>query len=222
MKKAFSLIELILAIVIIGISASALPYIVQNSSKGVVNVALQEVVASGQAKINDVLSFSWNSAINDVNTSNHTIFVGHGHWSPLYSDATSRGEIERSKVPLKPLANNSSTTPIGVNDFKDEEVKEAVGSTDYAYNQKNIIMSYGSNMTVEYTSDPANCGTCTDYKTKNMKVDFSNLSKTGESDGLKVEIQLKGTDLEAAGVDAVDGIKLRAYTFNIGSIRNYR
>lgn len=63
MKKAVSLIELLLAIVIVGIGVAALPYISLSSAKGNAQTVLSEVVASSRIYIDDILLQSWNSAL---------------------------------------------------------------------------------------------------------------------------------------------------------------
>lgn len=63
MKKAVSLIELLLAIVIVGIGVAALPYISVSSAKGNAQTVLSEVVASSRIYIDDILLQSWNSAL---------------------------------------------------------------------------------------------------------------------------------------------------------------
>lgn len=63
MKKAVSLIELLLAIVIVGIGVAALPYISLSSAKGNAQTILSEVVASSRIYIDDILLQSWNSAL---------------------------------------------------------------------------------------------------------------------------------------------------------------
>lgn len=63
MKKAVSLIELLLAIVIVGIGVAALPYISITSTKGNAQTILSEVISSSRIYIDDILLQPWNSAL---------------------------------------------------------------------------------------------------------------------------------------------------------------
>lgn len=63
MKGAFSLIELLLAIVIVGVAVAALPFIAISTGKANVQAVVSEVVTSSRIFIDDILSEPWNSAI---------------------------------------------------------------------------------------------------------------------------------------------------------------
>ena len=65
MKGAFSLIELLLAIVIVGVAVAALPFIAISTGKANVQAVVSEVVTSSRIFIDDILSEPWNSAIAD-------------------------------------------------------------------------------------------------------------------------------------------------------------
>ncbi|MCI6564661.1 type II secretion system protein [Campylobacter sp.] len=63
MKRAFSLIELLLAIVIVGIAVAALPFMATSTGKANAQAVVSEVVTSSRIFIDDILSEPWNSAI---------------------------------------------------------------------------------------------------------------------------------------------------------------
>ena len=63
MKGAFSLIELLLAIVVVGVAVAALPFIAIITGKANVQAVVSEVVTSSRIFIDDILSEPWNSAI---------------------------------------------------------------------------------------------------------------------------------------------------------------
>lgn len=63
MKGAFSLIELLLAIVVVGVAVAALPFIAISTGKANAQAAVSEVVTSSRIFIDDILSEPWNSAI---------------------------------------------------------------------------------------------------------------------------------------------------------------
>ena len=63
MKRAFSLIELLLAIVIVGFAVAALPFMATSTGKANAQAVVSEVVTSSRIFIDDILSEPWNSAI---------------------------------------------------------------------------------------------------------------------------------------------------------------
>ena len=65
MKGAFSLIELLLAIVVVGIAVAALPFMATSTGKANAQAVVSEVVTSSRIFIDDILSEPWNSAIAD-------------------------------------------------------------------------------------------------------------------------------------------------------------
>ncbi len=58
-KSAFTMIELIFAIVIVGISVLSLPMMMQINSKGIENNIIQEAIFATSARLNYVLSNQW-------------------------------------------------------------------------------------------------------------------------------------------------------------------
>ena len=56
MKGAFSLIELLLAIVVVGVAVAALPFIAISTGKANVQAVVSEVVTSSRIFIDDILS----------------------------------------------------------------------------------------------------------------------------------------------------------------------
>lgn len=78
MKRAFSLIELLLAIVIVGIAVAALPFMATSTGKANAQAVVSEVVTSSRIFIDDILSEPWNSAITNgfTNSSGAVLYSG--------------------------------------------------------------------------------------------------------------------------------------------------
>ena len=78
MKRAFSLIELLLAIVIVGIAVAALPFIANSTGKANAQAVVSEVVTSSRVFIDNILSEPWNSAIADgfIHSSGAVLYSG--------------------------------------------------------------------------------------------------------------------------------------------------
>lgn len=63
MKKAFSLLELIFSIIIIGIGVAALPYVATSASNAAAQSLLSEVIAADKIVLDDIMLEPWNSAL---------------------------------------------------------------------------------------------------------------------------------------------------------------
>lgn len=69
-KSAFTLIELIFAIVIIGIAALSLPMMTATTQKGIEANIVQEAIFAGAAELNQATSFQWDINSIEVNSTN--------------------------------------------------------------------------------------------------------------------------------------------------------
>ena len=87
MKRAFSLIELLLAIVVVGIAVVALPLISISTGKANVQAVVSEVVTSSRIFIDDILSEPWNSAIANGFTDKNGAVMYSGILNAQSSDA---------------------------------------------------------------------------------------------------------------------------------------
>ena len=68
-KSAFTMIELIFAIVIIGIAVISLPMMTQATSKSIEENLVQEAVFAASAELNQVLSYNWDENSKESETS---------------------------------------------------------------------------------------------------------------------------------------------------------
>ncbi len=58
-RYAFTMIELIFAIVVISIAVISLPMMIQTSTKGIENNLVQEAIFASSAKLNEIISYPW-------------------------------------------------------------------------------------------------------------------------------------------------------------------
>ena len=110
MKGAFSLIELLLAIVVVGVAVAALPFIAISTGKANVQAVVSEVVTSSRIFIDDILSEPWNSAIADGFTDSSGAVMYSGildaqSGDPRFVDST-------KKYFSRTLAKDKDGTPI--------------------------------------------------------------------------------------------------------------
>ncbi|MDF1879523.1 type II secretion system protein [Sulfurimonas sp. SAG-AH-194-C20] len=69
-RYAFTMIELIFAIVIIAITVLSLPMMTNVNSKGIENNLIQEAIFASAAKLNDVVTYRWDENSIDVDNTN--------------------------------------------------------------------------------------------------------------------------------------------------------
>ncbi|MDO8454134.1 MAG: hypothetical protein Q7S59_06140 [Sulfurimonas sp.] len=100
-KSAFSMIELIFAIVIIGISVISLPMMTQATSKGVEGNLVQEAIFAASAQLNQVLSYQWDENAIDGNDTLSKVVCPVG---------TTRLGLINQPLHRKCIVNNISTT----------------------------------------------------------------------------------------------------------------
>ena len=76
-RVAFTLIELIFAIVIIGISVLSLPMMTQATADGIDKSLVQEAIFAGATELNQAVTAHWDESSFDVNTSDGFSKVVH-------------------------------------------------------------------------------------------------------------------------------------------------
>ena len=215
MKGAFSLIELLLAIVVVGVAVAALPFIAISTGKANVQAVVSEVVTSSRIFIDDILSEPWNSAIADGFTDSSGAVMYSGILKAQDDDA--RFNDKANKYFSRTLARNK----------EDKAIKAAVvGSCNSGINCKNGAKA-------ELRTDGKDFKNAFEFDIK-AEVKFLNINDekivgkkitvtfddtktaTGTSNAMLVSVTATGKD----GGDIIDGvkqIKLNGFAFNIGT-----
>ena len=219
MKRAFSLIELLLAIIIVGIAVSALPFIANSTGKANAQAVVSEVVTSSRIFIDDILSEPWNSAIADGFIRSDGAVLYSGILNAQRGDA----RFGDTKYFSRTLARGRDGTPINAAE---------VGSCDSGINCKNGTVS-GLRAVVG-----------PERKSKNSfdvnitaEVRFIRIDETRTTDGKKITATFNDRAVAAAGtttnailvsataigarggniIDDVEQIRLNGFAFNIGT-----
>ncbi len=205
-KSAFTLIELIFAIVIIAISVVSLPMMTQATVKGTESNLLQEAIFAAATELNEVVTAHWDenslepgepnsfarvidvtSGIaacgTDSNASNYRQMLGHinqpFHRRCLDSNATLPSDIDAAGV--ESISDRINLTP------KDIFINTTSDSTGYK-------TSYKSKISVSNNADFSNTG-----NDQNIK---------------KITIEI------TSGTDII--VKLITYSMNIGEVDYYK
>ena len=212
MKGAFSLIELLLAIVVVVVAVAALPFIAISTGKANVQAVVSEVVTSSRIFIDDILSEPWNSAIANGFTDSSGAVMYSGILKVQSADARF-GTDDTKKQFRRTLARAKDGTAIeaagitscnsGIN-CKDKAVaKISKGSKN----------AFDFDITAEVKFININ-ETTTGNK---ITVTFDDTkTATGTTNAMLVSATATGKD----GGDIIEGvnqIKLNGFAFNIGT-----
>ena len=221
MKRAFSLIELLLAIIIVGVAVSALPFIANSTGKANAQAVVSEVVTTSRIFIDDILSEPWNSAIADGFIRSDGAVLYSGILNAQRGDARFGGT---KKYFSRTLARGRDGTPI--NAVRVNAVGE--GLCDSGINCKNGVHSALRAVRPEGKSKNSFNVDIT------AAVRFINITETRTTDGKKITatfndravagttnaILVSATATGEGGgniIDDVDQIKLNGFAFNIGT-----
>ena len=214
MKGAFSLIELLLAIVVVGVAVAALPFIAISTGKANVQAVVSEVVTSSRIFIDDILSEPWNSAIADGFTDSSGAVMYSGildaqSGDPRFVDSTKKyfsRTLARAKDGTAIEAAGVGSCNSGIN-CKDKAVakisKGAKNAFDFDITAEvkfiNIAEETDGTTGIKITATFSDTATTTDT-TNAMLV---SATATGKDKG----------DI----IDGVKQIKLNGFAFNIGT-----
>ncbi|MDD0846001.1 prepilin-type N-terminal cleavage/methylation domain-containing protein [Campylobacter sp. 50012-21] len=216
MKGAFSLIELLLAIVVVGVAVAALPFIAISTGKANVQAVVSEVVTSSRIFIDDILSEPWNSAIADGFTDSSGAVMYSGILDTQSGDP--RVAADTKKYFSRTLARAKEAKD-------DKEIKKAVGvgSCNSGINCKNgaeAELSKGSKNAFDFhITAEVKFLNINDEKIvgKKITVTFDDTkTATGTSNAMLVSATATGKN----GGDIIEGvkqIKLNGFAFNIGT-----
>ena len=210
MKGAFSLIELLLAIVVVGVAVAALPFIAISTGKANVQAVVSEVVTSSRIFIDDILSEPWNSAIANGFTDSSGAVMYSGILNAQSGDA--RFAADTKKQFRRTLARAKDGTAIEA---------AGVGSCNSGINCKNgakAELSKGSKNAFDFDITAEVKFININETTTGTKITatFSDTAATGTSNAMLVSATATGKN----GGDIIEGvkeIKLNGFAFNIGT-----
>lgn len=210
MKRAFSLIELLLAIVVVGVAVAALPFIAISTGKANVQAVVSEVVTSSRIFIDDILSEPWNSAIADGFTDSSGAVMYSGILKVQSADA--RVAADTKKYFSRTLAR-----------AKDGNAIQAAGITscNSGINCKNgakAELSKGSKNAFDFNITAEVKFIDIEEKIENKKITaiFSDTAAADTTNAMLVSATATGK----GGGDIIEGvkqIKLNGFAFNIGT-----
>ncbi|MCI7587640.1 MAG: type II secretion system GspH family protein [Campylobacter sp.] len=218
MKRAFSLIELLLAIVIVGIAVSALPFIANSTGKANAQAVVSEVVTTSRIFIDDILSEPWNSAITNGFVNSNGAVLYSGILNAQRGDARFAGT---KKYFSRTLARDRNGAPINA---------AVVGLCDSGINCKNGTVSglravvgpegkSKNSFNVNITAVVRFINIAETINDKRITATFNDRAVAAAGTTTNA-ILVSATATEESGgniIDDVDQIKLNGFAFNIGT-----
>lgn len=211
MKGAFSLIELLLAIVVVGVAVAALPFIAISTGKANAQAVVSEVVTSSRIFIDDILSEPWNSAIADGFTDSSGAVLYSGILKAQDDDA--RFNDKANKYFRRTLAKDKDDKNI---------TAAALGSCNSGINCKDKAVakiSKGSKNAFDFdiTAEVKFINIAETRDGTKITATFSDTATTTDTtNAMLVSATATGKD----GGDIIEGvkqIKLNGFAFNIGT-----
>ena len=212
MKRAFSLIELLLAIVIVGFAVAALPFMATSTGKANAQAVVSEVVTSSRIFIDDILSEPWNSAIADGFTDSSGAVMYSGILKaeigdPRFVDSTKKyfsRTLAKDKDGNAIQAAGVGSCNSGIN-CKDKAVAKISKGSKNAFDFD--ITAQVRFINIAETSSPDG---------KKITATFNDRAVAGTTKAILVSATATG---EGGGniIDDVNEIKLNGFAFNIGT-----
>jgi len=203
-KGAFTMIELVFAIVVIAISVLSLPMMIQTTSKGIENNIIQEAIFAAEAILNESTTYYWDTHSADDN-----------NLSGGYSRVVNTGDCAGG-IPFKRVGHihrqclNDNTTSINLlGDSTSIEHAATIYNNTLIFEGGSAGIGKASYKNKYYaTATIQDCGTtpCSPY--------------FGEStDTNTIKKNIKETKIKITNSAGNTLIILRAYTTNIGEVK---
>lgn len=207
-KNAFSLIELIFAIVVMSITVVSLPVVMNSNDQGISATVTQEAIFGASAELNMILSYRWDeNSLDDVNDPNSlTKVIETGDCNNTNTSVKFRLRPGHIAQPLhrRCLENNATT----VSAVFGQEVGEILldDIDDINTTAKSMFINDATTTT----------GYKTDYQ--------SEVSITYETIGTVTQASQNAKYIEITVRDDIGTIitRLRSYTLNIGEVDMYK
>ena len=213
MKGAFSLIELLLAIVVVGVAVAALPFIAISTGKANAQAVVSEVVTSSRIFIDDILSEPWNSAIADGFTDSSGAVMYSGILDAQSGDPRVAAGTKKyfSRTLAKDKDGNAIQAAVvgscssGIN-CKDKAVAKISKGSKNAFD-------FDITAEVKFIDIKETTTGTTGIK---ITATFSDTAATGTTNAMLVSATATGKD-GGDIIEGVDQIKLNGFAFNIGT-----
>lgn len=207
MRRAVSLIELVIAIVVIGIAAMSLPLILTQTSNNIKLALQQEAILNAKSYIGIIQSHPWdkNSMSSNAVAGGRIMVLGTSSSSDSEFNLINNkriGHIDGTGRRAMLIENGTLKSADGHN-FGGIEIKEI--SLDVVEENLDYILSFKLQPEVKFVSDS------TDYSKDDIEFKFETAANNGHTNIKIIEMNATNTNKEQE-IDIV----LRSYSSNIG------
>lgn len=214
MRHAASMIELVIAIVVMGIAVSALPLILTQSQNSNTMALQQEAILATKAKMSYILAYEWDansfdtasglSRVLDTTTSanaDNAFDANNSIRRAGHINADKRRRLwDVGSGSRTPLAETAGMNDIDDFDGRDENLSVITSEDDYIFN-------INLNPTVQYVSDALVAGST--YDDEVIRFDFNTTNTFGNPTNMKM------ITIDTTGDNGLH-VVLRAFAANIG------
>lgn len=219
MRKATSILELVIAIVVMGIAIMSLPLVLTQSQNANAVALQQEVILATKTKLGYILSYEWDANSYDANASvsrvldtNSSITSANAAFDAnstthrtghIIADNRRRLRDNMARPTIAGSANWGNVALADIDDFnaKSETTTVVAADMDYVFNLE-------LNSTVQYISDAPSSGT---YNNQDINFSFNAASAPANPTNIKM-VTVRTRDTSNNNVNVV----LRAFASNIG------
>lgn len=217
MRKAASMLELVIAIVVMGIAVMSLPLILTQSQNANAVALQQEVILATKTKLGYILSYEWDANSYDANASVSRVLDTNGSTSANAAfDTNSTHRIGHVIADNRRRLWDNITTPttqanfnlgnpavpLDIDDFNNRSEQTTVVAADMDY-----IFNLELNSTVQYISDAPSAGTY-----NNQDINFSFNAARAPANPTNIKMITVRTRDTSNNVNVV----LRSFASNIG------
>ena len=214
-RTAFSMIELIFAIVIIAIAVMALPMMTQTTGKGIEANLVQEAIFASAAKLNEITSYPWdeNSTLDkNVSSFSRVIWTSDNDCNASSHPNLRQGHIKETlhrRCLDEDYSEVQPTTPLGME-------TDDNGTYD-------DIDDFNDISAPLYIDTSGSVGSAAGYKTPySMDVNISYATFGSDSNMTKTKKNMKEINITIIDPDTnLTTLKVHTYSANIGEIDYY-
>ena len=208
LRKGSSMIELVIAIVVMGIAVMTLPLMLERTQANNAFAMQQEAILAAKTQIGDIITFPWDE--NSINITSNVVAVldtdsGSYNRDPDVNSTRRIGHVKQDKR-RKFFSNETNASDIGA-----AATDNIIDMADFDTSNTSLITHAGEDAgTLDYRFD-FNMTTKVRYITDTPATTFifpKNGSMTTTSNIKMIEVTLQGKDIST--------FTLRAYSANIG------
>lgn len=225
MKKAFSIIEVVLAIIIIGVSMLAIPTIISQSTVSNLHAIRQEATLSAKMQMSLMFAMPWDSKSID-STASHKVTLTDSKTLGLQNPIDTNGNEITDSNARKNLKNNiytkekaskpSKKTSLDGLDHLDGFSKELkINPNNTQKGDRDLIVPIKTEFSVSYIDDSLKKGNY--LEDRNTEFNFTTTKKTDTTNIKMIELKTCFTEdgKSKKCSDKNKDIILRAYSANV-------